>query len=240
MNTMQKRLQRILAEAGIASRRSSEELIRQGRVAINGQVATLGTKADPEVDEVTLDGQPLLTKPKTVLALHKPRGVVTTRQDPQGRKTVMDLLPPELHYLYPVGRLDYDTSGLLLMTNDGDLAHALAHPRHAVWKVYLATLEGKITDEALDQLRQGVQLEEGTTAPAKVTLLQRGPRSHIEIAIRQGWNRQIRRMAGVVGYPVAALHRIAIGGLKLGDLPAGSHRPLHEREIAALRREVGE
>lgn len=238
MIKMQMRLQRILAEAGVASRRSSEALIRDGRVAINGQVATLGAKADPEVDQVTLDGQPLAQKPKAVWMLHKPPGVVTTKHDPQGRRTVMDLLSTDWQHLYPVGRLDYDTSGLLLLTNEGDLAHQLAHPRHAVWKVYRATVNGPVDPAALDQLRQGIRLEEGMTAPAKVTVLKDGPVTELEIAIRQGWNRQIRRMTDAVGHPVLSLQRVAFGPLELGDLPPGSSRPLDEDEVSRLRQEV--
>jgi len=210
---MQERLQKILSHAGVASRRAAERLILDGRVTVNGRtVIELGTKADAGADDVRVDGRrlPAPARPRYVL-LYKPRGYVTTRSDPQGRRTVLDLLPGDREYLYPVGRLDYDSEGLLLLTNDGDLTAALTHPRHGVPRTYEAELRGVPDDRALARLRAGVVLDGRRTRPAQVTRLP-SPRSHpdrgrLRLTIREGRNRQVRRMCEAVGHPVRRLVR---------------------------------
>jgi pseudouridine synthase len=235
---MQIRLQRILASAGIASRREAETFITAGRVKVNGRTVTeLGAKADPDLDQVTVDGRRIEPdRPKVVVLLHKPAQVMTTKSDPQRRETVMHLLPPELGHLNPVGRLDFDSSGLLILTNDGALADRLTHPKHHVTKTYHALLRGIPTDESLKLLGTGIQLEEGLTAPAKVKRLQeQGSDTWIELVLTQGWNRQVRRMCGTIGHPVRQLRRVALGPLRLGRLDAGEYRFLTEREVAQLQ-----
>ena len=236
------RLQRYLARAGVASRRAAEELIRAGLVAVNGRpVTTLGTKVDPLRDEVTLEGRKIVPPAGFVyLALHKPLGYVTTMHDPQGRPTVADLLPSKFPRLFPVGRLDLDTTGLLLFTNDGDLAHALLHPSRGVWKTYRARVKGVPPPAVLARLQRGILLEDGLTAPAKVKIVGRHDGDAIlEISLHEGRKRQVRRMLAAVGYPVVALSRIAFGPLRLGKLPPGAWRLLRPEEIAALRRAAG-
>jgi 23S rRNA pseudouridine2605 synthase len=204
------RLQKILAQAGLGSRRAAEALIAAGRVRVNGHVATLGTRADPETDTIEVDGAVVGVRQGLAhYLLNKPPGVVTTASDPQGRPTVVDLVPAEPR-VYPVGRLDADSEGLLLLTNDGDLAHRLTHPRFGVEKEYLAEVEGTPSRGALRLLRQGVDLDDGRTAPAKVSLV--GERT-LRIAIHEGRNRQVRRMAEAVGHPVRRLVRVRIGPL---------------------------
>jgi pseudouridine synthase len=235
---MQIRLQRILASAGIASRREAEVYITAGRVQVNGRTVTeLGAKADPDLDRVTVDGRRIEPdRPKAVVLLHKPALVVTTKSDPQRRKTVMHLLPPDLSHLNPVGRLDFESSGLLLLTNDGDLADRLTHPRHHVTKTYHALVRGKPTDEGLKLLATGIQLEEGLTAPAKVRRLQdQGNDTWIEMILTQGWNRQVRRMCQTIGHPVRQLKRVALGPVILGRLQPGEYRFLTDREVAQLQ-----
>lgn len=238
------RLARFLAHAGIASRRHAEELITTGRVQVNGlTVTTLGMRINPERDAVTVDGRLVQAPGKRVyVLLHKPVGYVTTMHDPQGRPTVLDLLPEELRRLrvYPVGRLDRDTSGLLLLTNDGDFAQRMTHPRYSMEKRYQALVEGHPTEEALTALREGVVLTEGNgrsykTAPAPVRILRwAGPNSWLEMTIHEGRKRQVRRMLSVVGHPVLELKRVAIGPLTLGDVPVGKWRYLREGEVKAL------
>ena len=232
------RLQRLLSSAGVASRREAEGWITAGRVTVNGVVVSeLGAKADPDVDDVRVDGRPVRPPvERTVIALHKPSRVMTTKKDPEGRETVMDLLPAEYRHLWPVGRLDYDTSGLLLLTDDGDLSDSLTHPSREVWKVYEALVEGEPTDQTLGRLAEGVGLEEGTTAPARVRRLAPG---RVEIAVHQGWNRQVRRMLEAVGHPARKLRRLAVGPVALGELAVGDWRRLAGAELDRLRSVAG-
>lgn len=234
------RLQKVIAQAGIASRRQAEQLITSGRVKVNGElVTTLGVKVDPARDSVEVDGEPIRFDSPVYVMLHKPPGVVTTVSDPQGRMTVMDLVAPVSARIFPVGRLDYNTRGLLLLTNDGRLAHRLTHPSYGVMKVYLARLKGAVTSAAIRRLEAGVLLEDGMTAPAEVSLVRKDAgTSWVRIGIREGRNRQVRRMADAVGFPVLELIRVRFGPLELGDLPEGSFRPLQEDEVRALKRAV--
>lgn len=237
------RLQRFLARAGAASRRGSEDLMTQGRVAVNGVVVTeLGAKVDPLVDVVTLDGREVrLSAGPVYLVLNKPMGVVTTMSDPQGRPTVASLVPvAENPGLFPVGRLDLDTTGLLLFTTDGELSHRLLHPRWKVPKTYRALVDGTPDERDLKRLRDGVALDDGMTAPAQVTVLgSAGPRTRVEITISEGRKRQVRRMFSAVSHPVVELHRTRFGPVELGDLGAGTWRELSAVEIAALKRDTG-
>lgn len=238
------RLARYLAHAGIASRRRAEELIAAGRVQVNGQVVTTqGTKIDPAHDSVTVDGKLVRVKSRHVyLLLHKPVGYVSTVSDPQGRLTVMDLLPVELRRLrvYPVGRLDSDTSGLLLLTNDGDFALKLSHPRYSMEKHYHVQVLGCPDEAALEALRRGVTFTEDsgrshTSAPAQVSLLRKvGTHCWLSLTIHEGRKRQVRRMLAAVGYNALQLTRVGIGPLSLGDVPAGKWRYLTDEEVAAL------
>jgi 23S rRNA pseudouridine2605 synthase len=208
-----------------------EELIRDGRVTVNGAVGGLSTQVEPD-DEVRLDGRLLEVQVPRVLVLHKPVGVITTARDTHGRPTVLDLVGGEQR-LFPVGRLDRDTSGLLVVTNDGQLAQRLSHPRHGVAKTYEATVRGDPGPQALRTLRDGVQLEDGPTAPAEVE--RTGP-GRLRITIHEGRNRQVRRMCAAVGHPVLELRRTGYGPLELGDLAPGAFRELAGRELEALRR----
>lgn len=234
------RLQKVIARAGIASRRRAEELIASGRVRVNGQVVTeLGVRVDPATDRVEVDGRPVVFPRLVYLMLHKPRGVVTTLRDPQGRATVLDLVPGVPERLFPVGRLDYDSEGLLVLTNDGELAHRLMHPSFEVVKVYRVCVAGKVTGAALKRLREGVMLDDGMTAPARVQVLsRREDGTWLEIGIHEGRNRQVRRMAKAVGLSVRRLIRIAYGPLRLGNLPPGKFRFLKESAVAALKQSV--
>ena len=230
------RLQKILAQAGIASRRHSEALIQAGRVAVNGTVVTvLGTQADPEKDTITVDGREVrLAAEKSYFLLHKPKGFLSTCYDPEGRKTVLELVPyvPGLH---PVGRLDKDTSGLLILTNDGDFTEALTHPRHGIRKTYLAEVKGRPTPAAIETLRKGVKLDGTLTQPAQVEILERHKDTTLlAITIREGRNRQVRRMAEAVGNPVVKLERVSIDELTGQDLPAGQFRRLSPQEVTQL------
>jgi 23S rRNA pseudouridine2605 synthase len=229
------RLQKVLARAGIGSRRACEELIAAGRVTVDGQPARLGQRVDPETDRVELDGVPVVTRSENVYyLLNKPGGVVTTAHDPEGRQTVVDLVPTEPR-VFPVGRLDWDTEGLLVLTNDGDLAQLVTHPSHGVEKTYLAEVVGSPSRDALRQLRTGVALDDGTTAPARVRLVARhGLRSALEITIHEGRNRQVRRMCEAVGHPVTRLVRTRIGPVKDERLAPGRWRPLSARDVRAL------
>lgn len=231
-----------MARCGVASRRACEAIILAGRVRVNGVVVTaLGAKVDPLSDVVEVDGRVVRPQQRLrYIALNKPRGYVTTVRDPQGRPTVMDLTRDVDERVYPVGRLDADTEGLLLMTNDGELAFRIMHPRYQVEKRYRATVQGSIPDDALRALRRGVPLEDGLTAPARVRLLERSPlRSVVELTIVEGRNRQVRRMFQFVGHPVVRLVRLSVGPVRLGPLPKGSWRDLTDAELAALRRTVG-
>jgi 23S rRNA pseudouridine2605 synthase len=224
------RLNAYLARAGVASRRGAEELIRAGRVRVNGEIAGLATFVS-ERDRVELDGRPLAPEPLFYVLLHKPAGIVTTARDPHGRPTVVGLVGHEAK-IVPVGRLDADTTGTLLLTNDGPLAHRLMHPRYGVEKVYEVDVEGEPTDRTLELLREGVELEEGRTAPAAARRL--GP-SRLELVLHEGRKHQVKRMCAALGHPVRRLHRKAYAGLTLAGLEPGEWRALTPGEIAALR-----
>jgi 23S rRNA pseudouridine2605 synthase len=228
------RLNRYLARAGVASRRAADDLIKAGRVTVNGERGELNTFVAAR-DVVEVDGEPVGKQELAHVLLHKPLGVVTTARDPQGRPTVVDLVGHETRVV-PVGRLDIDTSGVLLLTNDGDLAHRLAHPRYGVEKTYVADVEGDLTPAAVQALRDGVELEDGVTAPARVRQL---GRSRLELVLHEGRNRQARRMCETVGYPVERLRRTAYAGLDVRGVEAGAWRPLRRDEVEGLRRLVG-
>lgn len=213
-------------------------MIRQGRVSVNGQIAGLGQTIDPDRDRLELDENSIEPPGRRIyLVLHKPRGFLTTVRDPQGRPTVMDLLPSGDHRLYPVGRLDRDTEGLLLLTNDGPLAHALLHPSRGVAKVYRALPRGRVSEDALRRLEQGVELEDGLTRPCRVS---RCPGGWLELELKEGRKRQVRRMLAAVGNPVRQLRRIRFGPLELGRLEPGQCRELRPDEVVKLRRSTGE
>ncbi len=232
------RLQKVLADAGVASRRHAEELIRAGRVTLNGKmIRAMGVKVDPERDRIAVDGRPLYTPSEhTYLMLHKPRHVITTVSDPQGRPTVIDYIPRDKR-LFPVGRLDTNSEGLVLLTDDGELANRLMHPRYEHEKEYRVLIEGRPSNDALEKLRAGVPLEEARTAPALIRV-----EEHVQgdtwlrIVLREGRKRQIRRMVEAVGHRVERLIRVRLGPLELGDLPPGQWRPLTAREVAELKR----
>ncbi len=226
------RLQKVLARTGVGSRRHCEGLIEGGHVRVNGDVARLGRRIDPDLDHVTIDGVPLGVRPDAVhWLLNKPAGVVTTARDPQGRRTVLDLVPSEPR-VFPVGRLDADTEGLLVLTNDGDLAQLLTHPSHGVDKEYLAHVEGTPSRGAVRRLREGIDLDDGPTAPAQASLA--GP-SLIRLIIHEGRNRQVRRMCEAIGHPVIRLVRTRIGPLTARKLGPGEWRPITVTEVHALR-----
>ncbi len=234
---MLERLQKILSRAGVASRREAETIITAGRVAVNGAVVTeLGSKADPDKDRITLDGKPVRPKTERVyLLLYKPAGYVTTLKDPEGRPTVTDLLKGVGERVYPVGRLDYNTEGLLLLTNDGDWANRLAHPRHEVEKEYLVKVRGRVTPDQLKRLADGVKLDDGTTAPARVRIVHESERnSRLTITIHEGRYRQVRRMCEAVNLTVASLKRTRYGLLELGELRPGEFRRLTPLEVKQL------
>jgi 23S rRNA pseudouridine2605 synthase len=220
------RLNAYLARAGVASRRKADELIKAGRVLVNGEPGQLNTFV-ARGDRVEVDGREVTKQPLTYVLLHKPAGIVTTASDPHGRPTVVDLVAHDVRVV-PVGRLDADTTGALLLTNDGELAHRLAHPKYEVEKVYEAEVEGEPSDEALQRLAAGVDLEDGPTAPAEVRRL--GP-STVELSIHEGRNRQVRRMLDAVGHPVRRLHRSRYAGLTVDDLAPGEWRELAGEEL---------
>jgi 23S rRNA pseudouridine2605 synthase len=224
------RLNAYLARAGVASRRKADELIKAGRVRVNGQPGELNTFV-AAADRVEVDGRPVAKQRLAYLLLHKPADVVTTARDPRRRATVVDLVPREPRVV-PVGRLDADTTGALLLTNDGDLAHRLAHPRYEVAKVYVADVAGQPSDETLRELAEGIELDDGQTAPAQARRL--GP-SRIELTLHEGRKHQVKRMCDAVGHPVHRLHRHAYAGLTVGDLAPGRWRELTAAEVAGLR-----
>lgn len=241
------RLQKVLAHAGVASRRACEELIRQGRVQVNGQVVTeMGTRVDPTVDEIHVDGRPLTsTESHVYIVLNKPRGYLSTTDDPRGRPTVLDLLAVEAR-VYPVGRLDVDSEGLLLLTNDGALAHRLTHPRYAHEKEYWVLVEGRPNERALRRLRRGVELE-GEKLQADEVAVLRGPHRQrepvvdgawLKVVLHQGSKRHIRRMCAAIGHPVRRLIRVQFGSLHLGRLEPGQWRHLSHSEVMALQKAV--
>jgi 23S rRNA pseudouridine2605 synthase len=224
------RLNAWLARAGVASRRKADDLIKAGRVTVNGEIGQLNTFVESR-DEVRVDGEPVAKQQLSYVLLNKPRGVVTTARDPEGRPTVVDLVRHKAR-IVPVGRLDFMTTGALLLTNDGELAHKLAHPRYGVEKEYVVEVEGSPTDGTLRKLAEGVKLEDGPTAPAKVRRL---GRSQIELTLHEGRNRQVRRMLEAVGHPVLRLHRSRYAGLGVEGLELGRWRELRPAEVTALR-----
>ena len=239
---MEERIQKLMAQAGLGSRRHNEELIREGRVKVNGRIVHLGQKADPARDRIEVDGKPLDLEKDTAIyiALHKPKGVLSSLEDEmeEGRTTVRDLIDVPGH-LYPVGRLDRQSEGLILMTNDGDLAHKITHPRYGHRKIYEVTLEGNIPPEAILQWQQGVMLDDKRTAPARIENIRRqGGTTRLQIVMREGRKRQIRRVAAQLGYPVQRLVRQQIGPLQLGDLAAGTWRHLTPDEVKRLKQSV--
>ncbi|MGF1499129.1 MAG: pseudouridine synthase [Elainellaceae cyanobacterium] len=238
---MGERLQKILSQWGVASRRKAEQMIADGRVRLNGTVAQVGQVADPERDRIEVDGQPLVTvhRPRPVyLLLHKPAGVVSTCFDPQGRTTVLDLVPPDWQHhagLHPVGRLDTDSTGALLLTNDGEVTFRLTHPRHGIAKTYRVWVAGHPSQAALHQWRRGIVLDGRKTLPAEVHVLRTKPgQTLLQVILQEGRNRQIRRVAAQIGHPVARLQRVAIGPIRLDDLPVGQCRSLRDDEVGYL------
>lgn len=227
------RLGKFLARAGVASRRAAERLVAEGRVTVAGEVVTDPARAVDEASAVAVDARPVAVEAPEVHVLNKPTGVVSTARDPQGRPTVIDLVPSE-HRLYPVGRLDADTTGLILLTNDGELANRLTHPRYEVEKTYRARVEPRpVRAAAVRALREGVELDDGPTLPARVRQPAPGV---LEIVLREGRKRQVRRMCEAVGHRVVALERVALGPLRLGRLPSGGSRRLTASEVERLRR----
>jgi 23S rRNA pseudouridine2605 synthase len=247
---MEARLQKILSQWGIASRREAEEMIKASRVRVNGELAHMGQKADPQRDTITVDGKPVsfVQRPALMyLLLHKPTGVVTTCEDQQRRPTVLDLLPKQISSgkgIHPVGRLDVDSTGALILTNDGDLTFGLTHPSHSIPKTYRVLVKGHPPQEVLQMWRQGVVLEERKTRPAQVRVVEKFANSScLEIILKEGRNRQIRRIAEQLGYPVITLHRTAIGSIQLqtpgkGYLAEGEYRHLEEFEIRFLKKAI--
>jgi 23S rRNA pseudouridine2605 synthase len=238
---MMERLQKILSQAGVASRRASEQLMLDGRVTVNGKtIRELGTKADASSDDIRVDGRRVkIAAQHRYILLNKPRGYVTTRSDPERRPTVLDLLGGVKEYLYPVGRLDYDTEGLLLLTNDGDLAARLTHPRHGITRVYEARVLGVPDDHDLARLSKGIMIEGRRTDRAEVTLMPHGrdaDESTVQLVIREGRNRQVRNMCEAIGHPVNTLRRVAIGPLRDARLKVGYWRDLNAEEVARLKK----
>lgn len=237
------RLQKILSSAGIASRRAAEKLIVEGHVSVNGTTVTeLGTRADPDADDVRVDGRRVRMRHEhRYILLNKPRGYVTTRRDPEGRPTVLDLLPAVHEYLYPVGRLDYDSEGLLLLTNDGELADHLMHPRYGIEREYEARVRGVPDREALGRLSRGVRVEGRVTAPAEVQIVEtgrgaRGDQAVISVVLHEGRTRQVRKMCEAVGHPIVRLRRVRIGPISDPSLKIGAARDLTAQEIERLRK----
>lgn len=237
---MAERLQKVIAQAGLASRRKAEEWISAGRVIVNGVPAQLGDRADLNVDEVVVNGKKLVAaEDKITLLLNKPRGYISTLKDPQGRALVTELITDVPQRLFPIGRLDYNTEGLLLLTNDGELSQQLSHPRHHVAKTYLVKVRGQLTEEKLQRLRNGIRLSEGLTQPADIGNVRCGRATGwFEMTIREGRNRQVRRMCEAVDLQVVRLKRLSIGFLTLGSLSTGAYRKLSPQEIARLKKSV--
>ncbi len=238
---MRERLQKIVARAGVASRRAAEELITAGRVRVNGRVVTeLGSQADPRKDAVEVDGKRLVAEKPVYVVLHKPKNVVSTMSDPEGRPTVAELLKPMGPRLFPVGRLDFATSGVLLATNDGEFSNGLLHPRREVPKTYVVKAQGTMSDEDLDRWRQGVELEDGRTLPAQVRLLRHeADKTWFEITIREGRNQQLRRMGEATGFYVMRLARVSFAGIDHEGLRPGQARALTPKELTALKETYG-
>ena len=238
---MEKRIHKILSEMGIASRRKAEDIIKEGRVTVSGRVATIGMKADPAKEHIKLDGK-LLTKrePRVYMMFHKPRNVVTSLHDPQGRPSVKDFLKGVKYRVFPVGRLDFDSEGMLFITNDGDFAQAVLHPSKKISKTYLVKVKGVLEEEEIAKLRKGIKLKERMTAPAMVKKTRKTEQnSWLEITIHEGKKRQIRRMLDIIGHPVLKLKRVRIDGIELGGLAPGALRYLTSEEITRVKREAG-
>ena len=233
------RVHRALAQAGVASRRAAEKLVAEGRVTVNGDIAVVG-QVVRDSDVIALDGRRVQAEPIRTYMLNKPMGVVSTASDPEGRPTVLDGLPDDVR-LYPIGRLDIDTTGLLLITNDGDLAHRLMHPRSKVPKTYEALVDGRVSSTSVRALRNGIELDDGPTQPARVEVLDRqAPRgTWLRIESTEGRNRQVRRMCEALGHRVRRLVRTRYGGLGLGRLQRGEHRLLTSAELARLATQAG-
>lgn len=230
------RLQVYLARAGLASRRASEDLIREGRVTVNGKPAELGMKVIPSKDTIRLDRKEVGLRPTEWILLHKPRGYVTTRDDPTGRRTIYDLLPAELHHLFHVGRLDRDSSGALLLTNDGKAANKLLHPRYGTTKEYRVDVEGRPTPEAVERLVAGVELEDGMAHADSAELRdQIAPGIwRLVLVLKEGRNREVRRMMEAIGHPVERLFRNSFAGIQVGNLKPGKWRKLTENELGRV------
>lgn len=231
------RLQKFLAKAGLASRRKSEEIISSGRVRVNGQLVTeMGFKINPKTDQVTVDRKLIkLREEKVYILLNKPKGYVTTVSDQFNRKKVVDLVNVD-YRIFPVGRLDYNTSGLLILTNDGQLTYKLTHPKFEIPKVYMAKIQGRPSKEKLAQFERGLKIENYITSPAKIELIKKmNSHSQVRITIREGRNRQVRKMCHAIGHPVLELKRIQMGSLKLGDLELGRWRYLSDKEVGYLK-----
>ncbi|WP_038670472.1 pseudouridine synthase [Pelosinus sp. UFO1] len=236
---MLERLQKVISQAGVASRRESEKIIQQGRVTVNGKVVTeMGTKVTPGKDRIMVDGKPIAGEKLVYILLYKPKGILTTLKDPQDRKTVASLVSDITQRIYPVGRLDYNTEGLLLLTNDGALTHALIHPSKKIDKTYIAKVAGRPSQEKLDLLRVGIQLEDGMTAPAVINMIdfdRERNMTSLQITIHEGKNRQIRRMFEAIGSDVKQLKRVQFAFLTLEGLRRGSYRHLLPQEVEALQ-----
>lgn len=232
------RLQKYLAEAQVASRRKAEEIILQGRVKVNGEIITeLGTKVESDSDIVTVDGKKVtICEEMVYVMLNKPEGCVTTVKDQFGRKSVLDYVSDIKERIYPVGRLDYDTSGLLLLTNDGDLTYKLTHPKNNVEKTYIAIVDRKPDSEDLERFRKGLIIEGKKTAPAKIEIVKKDRLTTLNIKIHEGRNRQVRKMCAAIGCNVVRLKRIAEGNLELGNLEKGKYRYLSDEEIRYLKK----
>jgi len=235
------RLNKVISRAGVASRRGADRLIEEGRVTVNGEtVGKLGMQVDPQRDVVKVDGVriPAIPEHHTYLMLNKPRGYVTTMSDPEGRPTVKDLLRGIKAPVYPVGRLDFNSEGLLLMTDDGDLARDLMHPRNKVAKTYAVKVRGTPSNEALGRLRRGIRLEGRKTMPARLSISRRSANSWLQVTVFEGRKHQVKKMLQAVGHPVLKLRRVSYAGLDLGDLPVGRLRPLGHHQVERLRRAI--
>lgn len=230
------RLQKVMAHAGIASRRKSEEIIKKGRVKVNGKLVTeMGFKVDPKKDIIEVDGRVIEEEEKIYLKLYKPRGYVTTVDDPRGRKTVLDLISDIDQRIYPVGRLDLDTSGLLLLTNDGDFTYKITHPSYELDKEYIVVVNGQLDNRQLEKFKKGIRLEEKKTSNAQIRQLnQDNKNTTYKVIIHEGLNRQIRRMFDKIGYKVVSLKRVRIGNISLGSLNVGEHKKLSRKELQNL------
>jgi 23S rRNA pseudouridine2605 synthase len=235
------RLQKYLAECGVASRRASEELIRQGKVCVNGQTAELGVSVTPDTDTIVVDGKNISPAQKIYVVLYKPADVITTAKDTHGRKTVLECVEGTRERVFPVGRLDKDVEGVLLFTNDGDLAQKLLHPKYQISKEYVVWVRGRIKPAATRQLQEGVPLDDGVTAPAQVTVLANQEKaSQIKLVLREGKKREVKRMCAAVGHPVRSLRRTAFAGLRVHDLRPGEWRYLTQKELDRLRKATTE